>query len=185
MTQMFTHTLNPVHGGGLGPAVKTVPLAASTRANAYAGRVGYLNDNGELVVGAPSTKKAMPLFIMQGIESPSVYMDVDTSVDKAYIVTSGRVNCAVATGGWELQTTEFVTGGGNAYPPNTPLTVHTDGKLKVGTIGTDWIVGMASLHESAPVNTAPYDSSQRAVGLDANRQSVLNLWTLFIPGSSS
>jgi len=178
MAQAFDHTCEPVHGGQAGPLVKQRPLASSTISNAYAGRVVVLDSSGNLKVadGTNATdKKAMPMFLLRGIESPSVFSSGGT---EWVPMRTGSVGiAAVATGGFELQTTEFDTAPN--YAPNMPLKADTVGKLTSGTLYTDGIVGIASVYENQE-NYRPVPT-KLPVGKNANGKDVLTFWSVFIP----
>lgn len=179
MAQAYDHTCEIINGGSVGSLVKYRPLAATDIANnrAYAGRVVYIDSNGYFKVGVPTGKKAMPLFLIRGMESPSVFTDGGTDWQP---VRSGNVAvAAVATGGFELQSTEFDTA--QTYAPNTALTCDANGVLRPGTFGTDWIVGIASVYENQE-NYRPVPS-QLPAGYNANGKRVLTFWSYFYPGT--
>jgi len=185
MAQAFDHTLEPVHGGQAGPLVKQRPIASTSLSKAYAGRVGYLDSSGNIAVGAPTAKTQMPLYILRGIESPSVY---DSLAGSSWVpvTADGRAIVLVATGGFEVQTTEYDTAG--TYNPNTYLTVDSDGKVTPTALtnlyatGSPWIVGICSIHENAQNIDDPWNSINTPTGKNANRKDVLTFWTYFLPG---
>ncbi|GIW59057.1 MAG: hypothetical protein KatS3mg087_0123 [Patescibacteria group bacterium] len=188
MAQPYDHTLEPVHGGQAGPLVKHRPIEANSLSKAYAGRVGYLDNNGNVVVGAPPAKTEMPVYILRGIESPSVYDGLGTQSTPAAWVPGGatRAILLVATGGFEVQTTEYDTNG--TYNVNTYLTVDANGFVtpanlaNLYAVGSPWIVGVCSVHENAQNIDDPWANATSPIGKNANRKTVLTYWTYFLPG---
>lgn len=181
-SQAFEHTCEPVHGGQAGPLVKQRPIAANSITKAYAGRVVTLDSNGNFQVGNGGSKWAMPMFLIRGIESPSVYTEGNQWWQPAPSASVGIA--AVATGGFELQSTEFNTSG--TYAPNTPLTADSDGVLTPisGTTGlnTYWVVGICSVYENQE-NYRPVPT-MLPVGKNANGKDVLTFWSVFLPADN-
>jgi len=186
MAQAFDHTLEPVHGGQAGPLVKHRPIASTSLTAAYAGRVGYLDSDGNLAVGVPTAKTQMPLYILRGIESPSVYDSLAGTSWVPVTANGARAITLVATGGFEVQTTEYDTEG--AYNPNTYLTVDSTGKVTPASLtnlyasGSPWIVGICSIHENSQNYADPFNTASTPTGTNANRKNVLTFWTYFLPG---
>lgn len=183
MATMYDHMCDPV-GGYAGPLVKNRPVNTDALANAYAGRVVSLNASGEFVMGKGSSTNPMPLFLLRGIESPSAY-DSQAGTDWVPVTTRLTVFPAlVATGGFEVQTTEYEVG--RPYEPNTPLTATATGLLTTGAFYTDWIVGVCSVGENAQNIDAPLGPSSitSPLAVNAHRKTVLTFWTMFLPKSS-
>lgn len=143
--QMFDHELNPRKGW---PSPYAVDYAAEYADDettyAFAGRVASLDSNGKFVVGLSATS-AMAIFLFQN------YTDFDVRSDVGNI-SGERGSGLVAIGAYELQTTEFVP---DTYAPNDLLTVNDGGvtaanvgKLELGTLGVDAIVGVVSSGQS-------------------------------------
>lgn len=175
MPQDFDYSCEPVHGGHAGPLVKQRPIAAASLANAYAGRVVTLNSSGDFQLGNGGNTKAMPLFLIRGRESPSVYTETNQYWVPGKTTAIGVA--AVATGGFELQSTEFNPNA--TYAPNTPLTADSNGVLTTGAFGSNWIVGICSVYENQE-NYQP-TPSQLPRGKNANGKEVLTFWTYFYP----
>lgn len=183
MATMYDHMCDPV-GGYAGPLVKNRPVNSSALENAYAGRVVSLNDSGEFVMANGGSGNPMPLFLLKGIESPSAY-DSQAGTDWVPVTTQLTVFPAlVATGGFEVQTTEYETN--QTYDPNTPLTATATGLLTPGAFYTDWIVGICSVGENAQNIDAPLGPSSidSPLAVNAHRKTVLTFWTMFLPSSS-
>lgn len=112
------------------------------------GMVAHLGNNGKYQMGV-GTYRVMPLFLFNGSDDPDVKNDGgDAATEKNVwvpISPTGQLMSLVAIGAYELVSTAFVAG---TYNPNDPLTSPingaTAGKLQVGTLYTDMIVGFVS-----------------------------------------
>ncbi len=134
--QMFDHELNPVKGWpspyGLD---KSGPFASDAEQAAIkAGMVVQLDATGKFTRGCANG--AMPIFAFPN------GLDFDVASDKGNI-SGGNLVGLVATGGYELETTEI---SGAGFAPNVPLTPDaTTGLVKATTIGSaDMVVGVCS-----------------------------------------
>ena len=91
--------------------------------------------------------------------------DFDVNGDKGNFIDN-KVGCWVATGGYEVFTTEFVAG---TYAPNALLT---------------WSAGSPGKVTASPTNYNDNDvvgCVSKGVTTDVYGQIVLNFWTLFVP----
>lgn len=113
------------------------------------GSVVHLNDEGYYELGV-GTLAVMPLFMFSGSDDKDVKNDGgDPATEKGVWVSIGPTGQAMAlpaVGAYELVSTAFVPG---TYVPNDPLTSPlapsvNAGKLTVGTLYTDMIVGICS-----------------------------------------
>lgn len=147
--QMTKYTLNALKGWPQNAAVDfTTMFDASVTAEVLPGSVVHLNDDGYYELGVGNLK-VMPLFMFSGSEDPDVKNDGgDAATEKDVWVgigPSGQAMALVAVGAYELTSTAFIAG---AYSPNDPLTSPTGGadagKLTVGTMYTNMIVGLVS-----------------------------------------
>jgi len=84
----------------------------------------------------------------------------------------------VATGSYELQTTEFVSG--STYLPNTPLTVDDGagdiadkGSVKPGTFYTDVIAGIVSDGQTDQDDV-----------VNAHGKAIVTFWSYFLPATA-
>lgn len=152
--KMTANTLNALKGWPQMNAVDYHAAFASSIPSAdlpvLAGSVVSLNSSGNYILGVGTTA-VMPLFLFNNSDDPDVVNDGgDATTDKGVwvpIAPTGQAMALVATGAYELVSTAYVSGG--SYPPNTPLTsalsgTANPGKLKVGTLYTDMIVGIVS-----------------------------------------
>lgn len=150
--QMTQHTLNALKGWPSPHAVDHAAVLSESIPEAnlpvLGGSVVRLNAAGKYELGV-GTLKVMPLFLFQNSDDPDVQNDGgDPATEKGVfigITPSGKIMALVATGAYELTSTEFVD---DTYAPNDPLTADISGgnagKIKKGVIYTDMIVGLVS-----------------------------------------
>ena len=153
---MFDHELNPIKGWPSPYALdKSLPVADG-EADIFAGMAMYVEAaSGKFKQGV--VDGAMTVFAFQGQD------DFDANSDVGNI-SGGAMSGLVATGAYELETTEFAN---DTYAPNDPLTGTSaaDGELKKGVTYTDQILGIVSDGQST----------------NENGKSVLRFWPVFIP----
>lgn len=196
VSQMFEQSLDALKGWfQLSALDKSAKLDATLMASATevpAGRVAVLNDVGEFVINRSTVsapKTAMPIFLWNGKTSADVYNDgksPTTSLTHWFAISpTGVMSGLVATGGYELQTTEFDTA--QSYIVNQPLTADNSGVLSNQTAVqfANWICGICSTHVQAAADTTP-DTGQATnpgnpVGNNAHGISVLTFWSYFLP----
>jgi len=159
--QMFDHELNPIKGWWDMHALDKRVAIGTNSVTVMKGMVGYIHPTTrDFILGV--VNGYMPLFCFQG------ELDFDANSDVGNI-SGGYLNTLVATGGYELETTEFVAG--ETYDPQTPLTGATAadlGKLtpSAGWSGGDMIVGIVS------------DQGPRT---NDHGKDVIRLWPVFAP----
>ena len=214
---MFEQMLTPVKGWFRMSALdKKVPIRPSTATSPVTytasdlpvtGRVGFIGADGCFTQG-PGTGFEMPLFVTGGISRADVVNNGTSPggfVNWISAIPSSAISCLVATGKYELQTTEFVNT--SLTDPGLPLTaVSTDsadrGKLKIATVLTyatasDWICGVTSSHSNAAcseyrkydatvTSATSYEADRLAdtgkcIAPNAHGVDVLALWTMFLP----
>jgi len=151
--KMTSETLNALKGWPQMAAVDfTTEFDSAIVARVPAGSVVHVNDDGKFALGVGTTP-VMPLFTFQASDDPDVANDDgDPSTEKGVSVPinpTGQVTALVAIGAYELVSTAYVAG---EYDINDPLTSDTGsgadaGKLQVGTLYTDMIVGFVSRGE--------------------------------------
>jgi len=157
--QMFDHLLEPIKGWfHMGALDKDVTPLSLTDARLVSGRVGYLNAAGLLVPGLAAG--AMGLFMFPSATDYDVYRDSGG-------VGGGKLMVLVASGSYELQSTEFIAG---VYVPNQLLTARNVddtnmGKLVGGVAYTNTICGVVSDGQLT----------------NENGTSVLQFWSYFLP----
>ncbi len=216
-SQMFEHALNPLSGFDPLYVLHKYAVLSADVLNAVtavpAGRVAYLDNAGEFQladvsdagVGMPNT--AMPMYLWQGSHDPDVRNDgVSPSTGTMHwygVNPNGVMAGIVATGGYELQSTEFDAD--QDYLPNELLTADEDADGIAGRLTNqrdgggavrpyqDWCCGVASWHVQADYQTVPdvtagvpdpiAGGGSSPIGLNAHHVSVLSFWTYFLPGT--
>ncbi len=188
---MYKNFCEAVRGGPAGYLMKVRPLDSSAFTTAKAGRVVSLNDSGDFVLGLGTTGHAMPLWLFTGPENPSLFGGdsetpprwVDPTTEKAY----GAI-AYVATGAYEIQTTEFDDQ--QEYACNDLLKADSDGKVtnQDVTVYVDQVVGVCSVHENAENIRDPYRGFGTATeepprGKNANGYETLTFWPVYLPGT--
>lgn len=163
--QMYDHTLVSVKGPD---RLNRLDFSAAPADNStiLPGAVVSIDASSNIVEGCAvgiDANRPMPMFALQGTD------DFDANSDVGNI--SGGVQSAlVATGGFEIETTEFVD---TTYAPNDLLTAGTAGDLGLVTLatvppyGTELVLGCVS----------------KAVATNRDGVSVLRFWTMFLPAS--
>lgn len=201
-SQMFEHGLDPIRGWfGLECLHKTAPLDATLRSGSTevpAGRCAFLTDDGEFHIdrvsgNSSNFKTVMPHFLWHGRDANSVYntgVSPSGSTHWESIIPADNMFGLVATGGYELQTTEFDSE--QTYLPNQLLTAANSddhgsvdaGKLtnQIATQYINWICGVASFHEN---QKATDDAPTGPTGTNAHGVETLTFWTYFLPEASN
>lgn len=148
--QMTANTLNALKGWPQMAAVDFhTEFDPDITTEVLPGAVTHLNAEGRYALGV-GTLKVMPLFMFNGSLDPDVINEGgDPATEKGVwvpISPTGQAMSLVAIGAYELVSTNFVTS--DTFDPNdpltSPLTGGNAGKLTVGTMHTDMIVGLVS-----------------------------------------
>jgi hypothetical protein len=156
--QNYDHVIN-VTSGSDGMHDLQFKAAFATGQTFVRGSLVTVNSAGKLIAGA-TTGHDMPLWAINAV------LDFDVEGDVGN-VAGGTVACFVATGGYEMFTTEFVAG---SYAPNNLLTPATGGNAgKVTKAAAQYSDGLVCGVVSTGTATSIYD------------QSVLNFWPVYIP----
>lgn len=172
--QSFDHRLNPTSGYWAEHALLyTADKAASESSTIYSGMCAHVHTDGDLKLGVSNYQ--MGLFVLRGENNLETKNDGGTlwySVRPK--VNTTTLTTLVATGGYEMETSEFDTA--QTYVINQLLRGHTDGKLTNKTLANGII--------------APYSTSavcgvvSRAVYTDSLGGSKLPFWSVYLPASS-
>ena len=152
-----------------------------------AGRVAHLNAAGEWELGGSGTE--MPGFLWEGKDHPDVSNNGISPVTGTQhwvaISPTGVMHALIATGGYELQTTEFDDT--LVYAVNDLLGADAAGILENGkTQYTDWICGVCSTHENADnqsVGLGVVSASVGPRGYNAHLVETLSFWSYFLPAA--
>lgn len=208
VSMMYEQALDVLKGWfHLAALDKSAKLASTLLAGATAvpaGRVAVLNDDGEFVLDriggtVTASRTAMPIFLWNGSNHPDVYNDgtSPTAIDNTGnsivnwigISPTGVMSGLVATGGYELQTTEFDST--QTYHANTPLTATRgnnsaalDGILTSATATpyTNWICGICSFHVQGDNQSAAATGPD---GYNAHGMLTLSFWSYFLPAGGA
>jgi len=167
--QMFDHELNPVKGWP-GPAALDKTKAIGPGESIQRGRVMSIGPNDTLILGAYFN--AMPIFAFPSTDDFDVASDVGN-------FSGGHGMGLVATGHFEVETTEFMTSFEElrfTYPPNTPVAPWLYSANDVGKIFPtgftlfdrifDQICGIVS--DASPLT-------------NEFQKQVVRFWTTYIP----
>lgn len=173
--QMFDQMLDALKGWPAPHALdKSLDLAAG-EPDVVAGRVLSVNSNGKFQLGLECN--AMPIFAWQKST------DFDVVGDDGNLVGSGggdplggepipKLSGLVATGAYELQTTEFDAA--ETYAPNTPLTAGAPGAADAGTIKPTSDGNFYGETVCGVVSDGVGASENHGINL-------LNFWPVFVP----
>jgi hypothetical protein len=193
---MFESSLDAVKGWfHLAALDKTAPLDPTELENLTtvpAGRVAHIEEDAAgapmFVLGGGGTQ--MPIFLWNGSDDADVTNDgVSPTTDVTHWVAispAGYMNGLVATGGYELQTTEFDSE--QNYLINDPLTSDGDGILTNAGVAqyTTWICGICSSHvngDNQSVGLGAVDAPVGPVGTNAAGVLTLTFWPYFLPAA--
>lgn len=150
--QMTAETLNALKGW---PQMAAVDFHTEFDATVFdlvdrvpAGSVVHLNEDGKFELGV-GTLSVMPMFSFNASDDPDVDNAAgDPATEKGVYIPinpTGQSMALVAVGAYELVSTAFVAG---TYDPNdaltSPIAGSNAGKLQVGTLYTDMVVGIVS-----------------------------------------
>ena len=194
VSQMFEQALDCVKNYDLlhhldkSAALDATLLAAVTAVPA--GRVAHLNAAGDFELGGSGTQ--MPIFLWQGKNDADVF---NNGVSPTSSVThwigispTGIMSGLVATGGYELQTTEFDDE--QTYACNDLLTADASGILTNAAVTqyTTWICGVCSAHvngDNQSVGLGAVDAPVGPVGTTANGVLTLTFRSYFLPAAAA
>ena len=165
--QIFDHNLDIVKGPSL---MHRLDYAAAPVADQvlFEGSVMSLNSEGKFVAGCPAgtvANRPMPVFAIQGINDFDANSDIGN-------MSGGVMSGVVATGGYEIKTTEFVAT--ETYAPNDLLKAATGndaGKVQKATVapyGAESMVGVVT----------------KPAALNADLKNMLSFWTVYLPANA-
>lgn len=180
----FEHALDVVKGLTLHKLDFVAPLASSVTLDpVYAGRVVHLNSDGAFELGAVDMQ--MPIFLIQSSNSPDVSNPGGTHYTAG--LPNLKMSGNVATGGFELSSTEFPTG--VTFAPGDLLHAPTEAEI----VGSDKSAA-GKLHKAktwpggSGALVYPKDNIcgivSQALSTDMNGQSVVKFWSTYTPGNS-
>ncbi|MEM5809081.1 MAG: hypothetical protein QXH92_04180 [Candidatus Aenigmatarchaeota archaeon] len=193
LQQMYTHTLNPLKGWPSPTALDFtagISVEVTNKRNSgdlppdyvlHAGMVCSLHptDN-KLVPGVRG--HAMPLFIFQGELAADVYRPNPNDVGWIAINPSGRIACLVATGAYELETTEFVDT--LSYQVNDLLRSPTKG-ANAGKLTNANAVAACDTNDPGTNSVAIVGVVSRPPYTNAYGRRVIAFWPVWYPGRAN
>ncbi len=184
---MFEHAITPLKGWFEPSALDFVAkLSPNVTIQAFGGRVVHVNAAGEFEMGISSTQ--MGIFLLQA--------DTDYDVSNPGTTTggifmhqaigpTGAQSGLVATGGYELESTEFDKTPVTAYAPNQLLTAKnsntvqaTGGVLSNDRNGAGGSAGLVRQYTDAACGVVSRGASKNEHGVD-----VLALWPIYLPAA--
>lgn len=171
---IFTNALDVVHGLRNEQALTHhAKLSASVSITALEGRVVHVNGSGEFEMGCTGTQ--MAIFLKVSSDDP--VSQVTYTDDDRQIIPAEELVGYVASGGFELRTTEFDKA--QVYVPNQLLRAVADNANQ--TTGGRLTNQTITLNTNAVCGVV----SGNAVKKDGFKQDCLHLWTVYQPGSGS
>lgn len=186
-SQMCEHYLDPkkgwFHAHALDFAAK---LSPNVTLEAYWGRVVHVNAAGEFEMGISGTK--MPMFLWRSSNGADVSNPGTTAgglfVHQA-ILPRGDMNALVATGGYELESTEFDTAPNTAYAPNQMLTALASNTVQAtgGVISNDRAGAGGSSGAVRQYTDPVCGVVSRGKRTNEHSVPVLAFWTYFLPAA--
>lgn len=180
-TQMWQHSLDAVKGWfDMSSLDFCAKMSSSVTITAYAGRVVHLNDDGEFEMGC--TGDQMAIFLLWNSNQPSVS---NASANNHWfpIGPTGTNTGLVATGAYELETTEYDTD--QTYLPNQPLraVASNTNQTTGGRLTNQGVVRRASATPQLATAICGIVSREPRKR-QSDREEVLSFWPVYEPGAS-
>ena len=170
--QVFDHHLDALKGWPAPHALDFhAPLVSGLTATVWAGKVMTLNASGQFVPGLLS--QAMPIFIRQNEDDYDTGPFPGATAGRTFGSDGPLLSGLVATGPYELQTTEFIDG---TYLPNDVLTSKTEAELG----GNESDAGKVTLGFGF-YNDDVCGVVSKGKLTNHNAKSVLQFWSFFLP----
>ena len=156
-------------------------LSSSVTFPVQRGRVVHVNSNGDFVPGAHETCPA--IFLLNGSEDADVSNPGTTAAGNFMhlaVAPTGKLSGLVATGGYEISTTEFVAG--NTYQPGDLLSVTT----KTGANNTVAVTdGRLTNYNVTQYTTPVVGVVSSGAGKNHNGIQALSFWCVWLPGATN
>lgn len=175
--QMFEHGLDVKKGWfGMTSLDHSAKMASSVAYDVPAGRVVHLNANGAFEPGVALTQ--MGVFLIAGSNAADVSNPGTTAGGKFMhqaISPTGVVSGLVATGGYEIATTEFVSN--LTYAPNELLRAPVSGGSTVEGVLTN-----ASVTQYVTAVCGVVSSGKAT---NHNGVSTLSFWPVYLPAGTA
>lgn len=185
---MFEHALSHPKGWFEPSALDFVAkLSTNVTIQAFGGRVVHVNASGEFEMGISGTK--MAIFLLQAdtdydVSNPGL-TGAGNFMHQA-ISPTGAQSGLVATGGYELESTEFDNVPNAAYAPNQLLTAKADnttqatgGVLSNDRAGSGGSTGLVRQYQDPACGVVSRGQFKSEHNVD-----VIAFWPVYLPGSS-
>ena len=161
-------------------------LSSAVTLQAFGGRVAHLNANGEFEMGISGTK--MAIFLLQAdtdfdVSNPGI-TGAGNFMHQA-IAPAGNMSGLVATGGYELDTTEFDTTPAVAYAPNQLLTAKPSNTVQAtgGVLSNDRDGANGTGGSVRPYQDAACGVVSRGQYRNEHNVEMLAFWSIYLPGT--
>lgn len=185
---MFEHALNYLKGWFEPAALDfSAKLAAAVTIQAFGGRVVHLNANGEFEMGVSGTK--MGIFLIQAdtdfdVSNPGV-TGAGNFMHQA-ISPAGNMSGLVATGAYELESTEFDKVPAVAYAPNQLLTAKATNtnQSQGGVLSNDRNGAGGSAGAVRPYVDAACAVVSRGAYKNEHSVDVIAFWPIYLPAAA-
>lgn len=167
--QSFDHKLDAIKGWF---DLNSLDFAAKLSANVtfdtvFAGRVVHRNTDGEFEMGVAGTQ--MAIFLRQSSDDPDVANDGGDQWKGT--IPNGVMSGLVATGGYELESTEF----------DTTLDYASNDVLKATADNADEDVGGVLSNDAVVYTDAVCGVVSRGVLTNVHKKQVLAFWPVYLP----
>lgn len=185
---MFEHALNHPKGWFEPSALDfSAKLAPAVTIEAFGGRVVHVNANGEFETGIADTD--MAIFLLQADTDFDVSNPGTTGAGNFMhqaIAPAGNMSGLVATGGYELESTEFDTTPDAAYAPNQLLTalVANTTQATGGVLSNDRAGAGGSSGDVRQYAEPACGVVSRGQFTNEHGVSVLAFWPIYLPASA-
>lgn len=180
ISQMYEHTLTALKGWPSSAALdKTAvfdtesdPNAGTAYEGVTAGMCLSFNSSGKLIKGI--NNGAMPMFAMNNSIDYDAVSDTGGTAGRSYGSNGPNIGCLVATGSYELQSTEFLSS--DTFNYNDPLTssVANTGSVKAG-----WLK-KGNFYDQDTCGVV----SKAGPFKNESGVNVIQFWTYFLPSTS-
>jgi hypothetical protein len=185
---MFEHCLNHPKGWFEPAALDyDAKLSSNVSIIAYGGRVVHLNAAGEFEMGVSGTK--MPIFLLQADTDFDVSNPGTTPAGNFMqqpISPTGKMSGLVATGGYELESTEHDTTPTVAYAPNQLLTAKAVNNVQAtaGVLSNDRAGANGSTGPVRQYVDAACGVVARGQFKNEHNVFVLSFWPVYLPAAA-
>lgn len=179
--QMYAKALDPIKGWkNMGNLSYSAKLSSNVSIDpVFQGRVVHLNASGEWEMGCTGHQMAGFLF---GASSDDPDVEATSSDDDRQVFPVGVMTALMATGSWELSSTEFDED--QDYAPNDGLraVASNSNSTTGGRLTNASVVWAASA--TPQLATAVVGIVSAGVVQNSHKKNALRFWTVFCPGAA-